>query len=168
MTIRMRSWLRRDGERGASALEFALVSPILFLVVFGIFQYGMYFNDVNLLRQGVRETARTGVVENFTYPGCTTGASADKLLCIAGKQTGSSLTASPVFKVYAPDGWVKGKSLRVCSAAITKGGVGLAPLPDGGRVRAMTQMIIEQEALKASWVNPTPPSDPTGGSWSWC
>lgn len=30
-------------ERGASAVEFTLVSSLLFTLVFGIVQYGMYF-----------------------------------------------------------------------------------------------------------------------------
>ena len=51
---------RHRGARGAAAVEFALVMPILFLVMFGIIQYGLYFNDSLNTRQGVREGARLG------------------------------------------------------------------------------------------------------------
>ncbi len=35
--------LRADS--GAAAVEFALVSTVFFLLLFGIIQYGLYFND---------------------------------------------------------------------------------------------------------------------------
>ena len=34
-----------DGERGATLLEFALVAPVLLLLIFGAFEYGMFFKD---------------------------------------------------------------------------------------------------------------------------
>ena len=51
---------RSDG--GATAVEFALVAPILLLLVFGIIEYGLWFSDSLATRQGVREAARQGVV----------------------------------------------------------------------------------------------------------
>ena len=51
---------RRDS--GATAVEFALVAPILLLLVFGIIEYGLWFSDSLATRQGVREAARQGVV----------------------------------------------------------------------------------------------------------
>src|SRR5690348_16558602 len=56
----------RRTEAGASAVEFALVSTVLFLVLFGIIQYGMFFNDSLNARQGVREAVRQGIVKNFS------------------------------------------------------------------------------------------------------
>lgn len=47
---------RRRGERGASAVEFALVMPILLVLVFGLIQYGLYFWAV----QGGADAARHG------------------------------------------------------------------------------------------------------------
>ncbi len=52
-------------ERGAAALEFGLVSPIVFAVLFGTLTYGLWFNDSLNLRQGLREASRQGVVENY-------------------------------------------------------------------------------------------------------
>ena len=40
--------MRRDGacgERGASAVEAALVAPVVFLLLFGIIEMGMLFKD---------------------------------------------------------------------------------------------------------------------------
>lgn len=46
---------RRRDHRGAAALEFALLLPILLLLVFGTIQYGMFF----WAKQGGSDIART-------------------------------------------------------------------------------------------------------------
>jgi Flp pilus assembly protein TadG len=52
---------RRAGERGTAALEFALVSTVLFAVLLGTIQYGMYFfavqNGTSVAREAVRRAA---------------------------------------------------------------------------------------------------------------
>lgn len=154
-------------ESGAAAVEFALVSSILMVLVFGILQYGLYFNDANSLRQGVREAARAAVVENFAYPGCTTGTNSERLVCGTKAQIGG-VTGAPEVIVRAPDGWARGNSLRVCAAFNSQGAVGLLPMPNSGNLRALTQMTIEQEGEKATWADASSATDPTGGSWSWC
>ncbi len=159
---------RRRSQQGAAALELALISPVLFTLVFGILQYGLYFNDANSMRQGVREAARAGVVENFTYDGCDQTDSAAKLVCIAEKQVGGGSTGGPVVKVSAPNGWSKGEPLRVCAAFKSRGAVGMLPMPDDGNLRALTQMTIEQDEATAAWADATSSADPTGGSWTWC
>jgi Flp pilus assembly protein TadG len=47
-----------SGERGAAVVEFALVLPILVLLVFGIIDFGQGFNAQVELRGAVREGAR--------------------------------------------------------------------------------------------------------------
>src|SRR5689334_1715420 len=56
--------MRRDRrkERGVSAIEFALAMPILFVVLFGVFEFGMAFWRKQMLTSAVREGARYGVV----------------------------------------------------------------------------------------------------------
>ncbi len=54
-------WRRRAGrrdERGASAVEFAIILPVLMVLIFGIIDYGFFFFDSIGLRQGSREAAR--------------------------------------------------------------------------------------------------------------
>lgn len=45
-------------ERGAIAVEFALVFPIVFAVMFGIIQYGIYFWGRSTAAASARESAR--------------------------------------------------------------------------------------------------------------
>ena len=47
-------------ERGAALLEFALVAPILILLVFGIIEYGMFFKDYLTVSNTTRAGARVG------------------------------------------------------------------------------------------------------------
>ena len=54
---------RRHSTRGAAAVEFALVFPLLAVIMFGVIQYGLYFYDAHGTRTGVREAARMGVVQ---------------------------------------------------------------------------------------------------------
>src|SRR5689334_14442289 len=70
MIARLRRRRSRRADTGASAVEFALVAPVLFLVLFGIIDYGIWFADSISARQAVRDGARRGVVENFS--GCDT------------------------------------------------------------------------------------------------
>jgi Flp pilus assembly protein TadG len=53
-------------ERGAAAVEFALVAPILFSLVFGIIGFGFVFAQELSLGNGARQGARYGVVVNRT------------------------------------------------------------------------------------------------------
>ena len=49
-------------ERGASAVEFALISAVLFMVLFGTIQFGMAFHRAQGLEAAVREGARTASI----------------------------------------------------------------------------------------------------------
>jgi Flp pilus assembly protein TadG len=64
------SKLARD-EDGAAVVEFALVMPILALIVFCILDLGRAFYTVNNLVSAVREGARYGAV--LADPGSTSG-----------------------------------------------------------------------------------------------
>ena len=49
-------------ERGASAVEFAIVLPVLFLVIAGIVDFGRYFFTQIQVTNAAREGARAAVV----------------------------------------------------------------------------------------------------------
>ncbi len=49
-------------EKGASAVEFALVLPVLMLILFGIIEFGFIFYDKAIVTNASREGARRGIV----------------------------------------------------------------------------------------------------------
>jgi hypothetical protein len=55
-----------DPERGASAVEFALVLPLLLLLVFGIVQFSIAFNRAQGLHAAAREGARLASLPQTT------------------------------------------------------------------------------------------------------
>jgi Flp pilus assembly protein TadG len=48
----------RDDCQGTSALEFAFVAPVLFLVLLGIIQFGLTINNYEMLTNGTQAAAR--------------------------------------------------------------------------------------------------------------
>ena len=58
---------RRGGaNRGAAVVEFAVVSPVLFLVIFGIIEFGRLFMVQQVLTNASREGARRAILEQST------------------------------------------------------------------------------------------------------
>lgn len=49
------------GTEGAAALEFAILSPIYFLMMAGMMAYGIYFGAANSVQQIAADAARTAV-----------------------------------------------------------------------------------------------------------
>ena len=54
------------GDNGAATVEFALVAPVLIVLLFGIIEFGTVFKDVLSLNQAAREGARAGAVGAMT------------------------------------------------------------------------------------------------------
>jgi Flp pilus assembly protein TadG len=52
--------LRRDD--GAAAVEFALIAPLLFMLIFGIIQFGIAWSQKEIFVQAAREGARYAAV----------------------------------------------------------------------------------------------------------
>jgi Flp pilus assembly protein TadG len=66
--LKLESFLRacRKGKRGAAVVEFALVAPVFFLLVFGMIEYGRMVMVQQLLTNASREGARLGVIDGAT------------------------------------------------------------------------------------------------------
>ena len=56
----------KHDERGAAAVELAIVLPILILLVFGIIQFSIYFNRLQGLQAAAREGARVAALPQST------------------------------------------------------------------------------------------------------
>src|SRR5437868_13335102 len=53
----------RRKEEGAAAVEFAIVAALLFMLLFGIIEFGIVFNRYQGLQAGAREGARIGSLQ---------------------------------------------------------------------------------------------------------
>ena len=109
-------------------VELAIILPIFLLLVFGVIQFGITYNNLITLRQGTREAARQGAVGNF---GSTTSCSLtgvpgspstdiQKLMCLAKQQIGLSYANTRV-KVLSGSAdftssgtFQKGEAIIVC------------------------------------------------------
>lgn len=56
----------RGVRRGASAVEFAIVAPIFFMVVLGIIEFGRMAMVQQIITNAAREGARVGILDNST------------------------------------------------------------------------------------------------------
>jgi Flp pilus assembly protein TadG len=73
MTLpRLRVSSSRRRSRGQSLAEFALVFPILMLIIGGIIQFGIIFWGQNTLNQVVRDTGRWAATQTDCNPGTGT------------------------------------------------------------------------------------------------
>ncbi len=162
---------RAARDRGAAAVEFALVVPVLLMVLFGIIDYGLLFNNSLSVKQGVREAARQGVVASYGSACSMTWSTApsanmQKLGCTVVDRT-SAVNGPTYVKIKLPGGWVKGQPLVVCEMVKTTGVTGLTPMPSSGIATSKVEMSIEKATTGQveSGGEQTPPS---GASWSWC
>ncbi len=78
--------MRRD-QRGASLVEFALVLPVFFMLVLGMFTGGLAYNRKLALTQATREAARYGA----TLPVATLNSWLDAVATVAVKSAEGEL-----------------------------------------------------------------------------
>jgi TadE-like protein len=150
------------GERGAAAVEFALVMTILLPVMFGIVDYGLWFADSLAVRHGVHEGARVGVVQKASC-----GTTLANIACTTAPQI-TSVGGPTSVMVKAPQGWARGKPLVVCAMVQENGLTGMTPLP-GKMLRAKAELAIEVEDTAVTTTSPGyQPASASSLDWSWC
>jgi Flp pilus assembly protein TadG len=161
----------RGADRGAAAVEFALVTPLLLVLLFGIIDYGIWFADSISARQAVRNVARQGSVEQFGSCGGTY--SLANLACSVKGQMNeiSGTTLVKVSVVDPPNGnkWAPGATLRICAMTQHQSLLPFVPLPSDGITTTRVDMPIESAATTTG-VLPTFSDTPfSGASWTpWC
>ena len=82
---------RRRDQRGAAAVEFALVTPVFLVLVFGIIGFGFIFAQQMALINAARQAGRLAVVNNST---CTDIWNEVKTAANSLNMNGSSATFS--------------------------------------------------------------------------
>jgi Flp pilus assembly protein TadG len=94
-------------ERGQTMVEFVLVLPVLMVVLFGIIQFGLAFNNYVALTDSVRAGARTAAVSAQTSD--PVGITATRVKTASGDLNSADVNVT----VDAPSGWVHGNDVVV-------------------------------------------------------
>jgi Flp pilus assembly protein TadG len=94
-------------EQGQTATEFALVLPVLALLLFGVIQFGILFNNYVTLTDAVRSGARKAAVSRQASD--PEGDTEDAVRAAADTLDQSKLTVS----VTPTSPWVHGNSVTV-------------------------------------------------------
>jgi len=81
---------KRLGESGQALVEFAIVAPILLLLVLGIVDFGRAFFTYHVLVDAAREGGRVAVVANTTTTIDTVAHRINTLLSTAGLDTANA------------------------------------------------------------------------------
>ena len=166
---------RRRREGGAALVEFALVLPMLVLVLFGIIEFGIALNDYQSIRHGAREGARQAVVQEYGSAGtsCTSiAAPADvkKVICLTKDRIGLGDDVRVRVRYTASSG-VGGDhgSVSVCAQRNVDPITGAIPAIDGISLKSGIEMRMEKRiATGISTSSPYAESPPPGGDWSGC
>ena len=93
-------------ERGQTMVEFALVVPILCLVLFGILQFGALYNDYVTLTDATRVGARKAAVSKYD-------ANPEGVAEAAARNSASGLNAAELDIDVDATGWERGESVTV-------------------------------------------------------
>ena len=176
MIARLRRRRPKRPETGASIVEFALLAPVLFVLLFGIIDYGIWFADSISARQAVRNAAREGSIGQF---GACNGGVTNPLQNLAcsvrsGMDQISGTTAVRVTVAATPTSgsepnptWTQGSTLRICAMTKHSALMPLVPFPNQGLSYTRVDMPIEVASVPGT-VAPYADAVPAGGSWSWC
>lgn len=119
----MTSISQRRDERGAEAVEFALIAIPFLLLVLGIIQYGFYFWTAETTNSSARETARRIVVGD-----CWNTSQMDAFARNGAPMT-TSVTASP-----APSTSMNVGDTVTVTVTSHADLLGLIPVPNGGDI----------------------------------
>ncbi len=184
----MRNVAAPGADRGASAVEFALLAPVLLALLFGIVDYGLYFADTLSVQQGLSSAARSATLAPAGSSGPQWGTATCSL-----QQSGPADTAAlqplacSVLDTVEPVGgqlfvraelvdadgqpteaWAIGTRLRLCAISEHPPVLPFVPLPDGGRIRTQVDMPVQAAPAVPLLMAPVSSLPPAGANWDWC
>jgi Flp pilus assembly protein TadG len=179
---------RRD-QRGAALVEFAIIGPVLFLLIFGLIDFGLIFNDYLQVRNGVQSAARLGAVAGFGNSTCTpspdpSSTETHKLMCLTKDRVGLNAANTRTKVVLDAGVYADGNELVVCAMyPVSSRTKLLSPVLNGKVITTRVAMRIEQTSfeLKGLTAIPSPQSTPpvgdiasaeetplSGQTWNFC
>ena len=166
--------MARRTERGAVVLEFALVAPLLFLLIMGMIDFGNIYSNQISIRQGVREAARVGVVKNWGSSctlnsftgGMTPSADIQNLMCTVKNRIGITPASNVYTKVLFDPSYGLNNGLVICAQMQAQSLSGLTTqFISGVFLKSKVEMNVEQAAASETAGEEAPPA---GGNWNWC
>jgi Flp pilus assembly protein TadG len=162
-------------------VELALVLPLFMVIVFGVIEFGITYNNQITIREGTREAARQGAVGNFgttascSLTGVTGSPSTDvqDLMCQTKQQIGLAYANTRV-KILSGSAdftssgsFQKGENLIVCAeypvdtlAKFVTPVLGTAVLKSKTSIRIETTYASTETAGQETALS--------GDNWSWC
>lgn len=84
-------------QDGAVAVEFALIAPMLILLLVGIVQFGIVYSQYQVLQGAAREGARCAAVQGGGFTSCTVSGA------VTNAALGYDLTNTPTASVECTD-----------------------------------------------------------------
>lgn len=116
---------------GVTTVEFAVVAPVLFLVVLGIFEIGRAFMVTELLTESARRACRRGVIEGT-----------------------SSSTIQQVAVDYLSGVGINGESANVYVNDVLAGSTNVAAMPAYTEITVVVTVPIANVAWTPLWFVP--------------
>lgn len=90
MSVKCRN-LRGRGSKGVALVEFAIVLPVLLLILFGIMEFGFMIYDKSIVTNASREAARRGIVYRTAADGSYSPPSTSEIQQVVNNYVGSRL-----------------------------------------------------------------------------
>lgn len=176
MRSRGRSRTTRS-ERGAALVEFALVAPVLVLVLVGIIQFGLVLNDYQAIRHGVRDGARQAAVQTYgsASPSCTTASAPEevkKVICLTKDRIGLDNEVRVHVRYFGPENDDDANdhgSVLICAQRRVDAITNMFPFVDG--IKQKSSILMKMEKPISAGINTTAAyaeTAPAGGDWSGC
>jgi len=157
----LRARARAGGERGAALVEFALVLVLVAMLLFGIIEFGVTYNDYIAIRQGTREGTRLAVVGDVkNAPACKIGGTTitppanpnntfdatNAVICKTKDRIGLDQSKVRV-KITLPQNPTVGSYVTICASYPLSSVTGLiAPFLNGRTLTSTVVMRLEQPA----------------------
>ena len=166
---------RSGPERGAVLVEFALVLPIMALIIFGMLEFGMVFNNKSSLQQGTREAARQASVGQFggdsscTIYGLAPTTATHELACLI-KERAELDGADVRVRINFISTNDVGDQLAVCALYPVDSITGFfGPALSGKTISAKVETRLEQKpSVHDEHLHDFTETPPSGANWSFC
>lgn len=144
---------RRPRSRGQAIVEFALVAPLFFIVLFAIIEAGRFMLYYQTLNNATREGARYAIVNGANTLGCPTGPPApgtsacdptgenvkQRVRNAAFGILGSGVSVTPTWHDPANNG--RGSTVTVTASYTYSSLIPIVPLP-AITVRAESSLVV--------------------------